>query len=158
MMRFAIRDADWELALDDDILETFRSRVQTSHQSTESVGQLYAPSLCSGDVVIRVATVLQPKWANRTRVVIDKTLAETDRAAMFVNGMHCAGVWHTHPEPHPSPSTDDHQLAEDYAQAAANAGLAGVVFVIVGTDTFPAGLFVGVHDGEMMHRATMIQT
>lgn len=155
MMRFAIPGAAWELVLDDDAIETLRSRVQASRFSTESVGQLYAPSLSSRDVTIRIATVLRPKYAHRTRVVIDKALAEEERATMFESGMHCAGVWHTHPELHPSPSSDDHKLAEDYAQAAADAGLAGVVFIIVGTGTFPAGLYVGVHDGRMMHRAAI---
>ncbi|MFM0551905.1 Mov34/MPN/PAD-1 family protein [Paraburkholderia sediminicola] len=156
MMRFAIPGAEWELRLNDDVLETFRSRAQVRRQSAETVGQLYAPLLSAREVEIQTATVLQPKSANRTRVVIEKSLAERERTAMFEKGMHCAGVWHTHPEPYPSPSSDDRQLAEDYAQAAATAGLAGVVFVIVGTETFPAGIFVGIHDGQVMHRATII--
>nr|WP_277431128.1 Mov34/MPN/PAD-1 family protein [Trinickia sp. Y13] len=135
-----------------------RSRVQTGRCNAESVGQLYAPSLSTGEVTMRVATLLRPKYAHRTRVVIDKSLAEEERAIMFERGMHCAGVWHTHPESHPSPSYDDHKLAEDYAQAAAAAGLAGVVFIIVGTATFPAGLYVGVHDGNMMHRASILES
>ena len=156
-MRFAIPRAEWEMTLNATVLETFRSRVQGHRQSVETVGQLYAPSLSTRVVDVQTATILLPKSATRTRVVVDKARAELERAEMFENGLHCAGVWHTHPEPHPSPSADDHQLAEDYAQAAASAGLAGVIFVIVGTDIFPAGLFVGVHDGEMMHRANVIQ-
>ena len=157
MMRFAIPRAEWEMTLNATVLETFRSRVQGRRQSVETVGQLYVPSLSTHVVDIQTATILLPKSATRARVVIDKAQTERERAEMFENGLHCAGVWHTHPETHPSPSADDHQLAEDYALAAASAGLAGVIFVIVGTDIFPAGLFVGVHDGEMMHRANVIQ-
>jgi proteasome lid subunit RPN8/RPN11 len=157
-MRFAIPHAEWTLRLNDDALETFRSRVQRRHHGVESVGQLYAPSFATSEIEIRTATILLPRAASRTRVVIDKPQAERERAAMFENGMHCAGVWHTHPERWPSPSVDDNRLAEDYAQAAASVGLAGVIFVIVGTDSFPGGLFVGVHDGNSMHRAAMIQS
>ncbi|HDR9154329.1 TPA: Mov34/MPN/PAD-1 family protein [Burkholderia vietnamiensis] len=157
MMRFAIPGADWELVLDDEVLETLRSRVQADRCTAESVGQLYTSSLSSREVAIRIATVLRPKYAHRTRVVIDKRLAEDERKTMFERGMHCAGVWHTHPELHPAPSSDDQMLAEDYAQAAAVAGLAGVVFIIVGTGTFPDGLYVGVHDGNMMHRAVIYE-
>ncbi|QTO45993.1 Mov34/MPN/PAD-1 family protein [Burkholderia latens] len=157
MMRYAIPGAAWELVLDDEVIETLRSRVQVDRCSSESVGQLYASSLSSKEVTICIATALRPKYAYRTRVVIEKALADEERATMFERGMHCAGVWHTHPQLHPSPSSDDHGLAEDYAQAASDAGLAGVVFIIVGTGTFPAGLYVGVHDGKIMHRAAICE-
>lgn len=151
MMGFAIPGADWMLALDDDVLRTFRSRAQYDARSAESVGQLYTVSLASRKVLIHTATVLRPKRASRTRVVIDKGVADSERARMFEHGMHCAGMWHTHPEARPYPSSDDIKLADDYAEAAARAGLAGIVFIIVGTAVFPEGLFVGVHDGGTMH-------
>ncbi|MGC6693531.1 Mov34/MPN/PAD-1 family protein, partial [Burkholderia pseudomallei] len=115
MMRFAIPGDDWGLVLEDDGLETLRSRVQGDRCTAESVGQLYASSLSSRQVAIRIATLLRPKHAHRTRVVIDKRFAEEERKTMFERGMHCAGVWHTHPELHPAPSSDDQMLAEDYA-------------------------------------------
>jgi hypothetical protein len=156
MMRFAILGTALELVLCNEAIETLRSRVQASGISTESVGQLYASALSSNEVAIRIATVLQPKYAQRTRVVIDKALAEAERKSMFESQLHCAGVWHTHPESHPSPSADDNALAEDYARAASDAGVAGIVFIIVGTAPFPTGLYVGVHDGKAMHRATFV--
>src|ERR1700722_18334899 len=152
-MRFALPGAAWEIVVADDTLRTFNSRVQKGNVSSESVGQLYSPSLSSSKVVVQTATVLQPKFAQRTRVVIDRPAAEAERRQMFKQGMHCAGVWHTHPELFPHPSSDDFRLAEDYAGAASSAGLVGVVFVIVGVASFPEGLFVGVHDGNEMHRA-----
>lgn len=156
MMRFAIPGADWELTLDDDVLEVLRSKVQKDRFNTESVGQLYSPSFVSREVILSAATVLRPKHAYRARVVIDKSVADAERSRMFEDGLHCAGVWHTHPEPHPNPSSDDLTLAQDYAMTAGDSGLAGVVFIIVGTGDFPAGLYVGVHDGETMHRASPV--
>ncbi|MFM0137766.1 Mov34/MPN/PAD-1 family protein [Caballeronia grimmiae] len=153
-MRFAMPGADWMLALDDDVLRMFRSRAHFDTRSSESVGQPYTPSLASRKVLIHTATVLRPKHASRARVVIDKRVADSERAQMFEHGMHCAGVWHTHPEARPYPSADDIKLADDYAKAAARAGLAGIVFIIVGTAVFPEGLYVGVHDGGTMHSAS----
>ncbi|MCX5545239.1 Mov34/MPN/PAD-1 family protein [Paraburkholderia sp. CNPSo 3076] len=158
MIRFAMPGTALELVLCNEAIETLRSRVQANVTSTESVGQLFASSLSSSEVAIRIATVLQPKCARRTRVVIDKALAEAERRIMFENQLHCAGVWHTHPESHPSPSADDNALAEDYARAASDAGVAGIVFIIVGTAPFPTGLYVGIHDGKTMHRATFVES
>ncbi|MEM5316520.1 Mov34/MPN/PAD-1 family protein [Paraburkholderia sp. JHI869] len=158
MMRFAIPCTALKLVLCNEVVEILRAHVQAASGSMESVGQLYASSLASSEVSIQTATVLQPKCAHRTRVVIDKALAEAERRTMFENRMHCVGVWHTHPEPYPSPSIDDIALAEDYARAASDAGVAGVVFVVVGTAPFPNGLYVGVHDGDAMHKAVFVES
>ncbi|MCA8458073.1 Mov34/MPN/PAD-1 family protein [Burkholderia multivorans] len=155
-MRFTLPRAEWALVLEDSALRTLYSRVQNDRRCTESVGQLYSPSLSSSEVVVRIATVLKPKSASRASVVIDRALADSERSTMFDAGMHCIGMWHTHPEPRPYPSSADIKLAEDYAQAACRVGLAGIVFMIAGTAAFPEGLYVGVHDGEKMHHALPI--
>ncbi|WP_081054785.1 Mov34/MPN/PAD-1 family protein [Burkholderia vietnamiensis] len=155
-MRFALPRAEWELVLEDGVLRTLYSCVQNGRRCTESVGQLYSPSLSSPEVIVRIATVLKPKSASRASVVIDRACADAERSTMFEAGMHCIGLWHTHPEPYPYPSSADLKLADDDAQAAGVAGLAGIVFIIVGTAAFPKGLYVGIHDGTTIHRALPI--
>jgi proteasome lid subunit RPN8/RPN11 len=65
---------------------------------------------------------------------------------MFDQGFHCVGLWHTHPEPHPSPSREDRVLARDYANSA-NSQLSGIVFVIVGNLPHPNCFSIWVDDG-----------
>ena len=71
---------------------------------------------------------------------------------MFAQGLHCIGLWHTHPEARPQPSSEDLVLAKDYALAVRPI-LTGLVFVIVGTLPFPRGLAVWVHDGMRLWEA-----
>lgn len=156
MLSFAIPGAHWQLVFTDEVLDTLSAHVQRGGHTNESVGQLYATSLLPREIVLQTATVLRPKAARRTKVVLDKVAVDAERRKMFEAGRHCVGLWHTHPEPHPHPSSDDRALAEEAAQAAGKAELAGFVFVIVGTAPFPSGLFVGVHDGKQMHRATAV--
>ncbi len=157
MLSFAIPGAQWHLVFSHEVLSTLTVHVQRGRRTNESVGQLYAASLLPQEITLQTATVLRPKSATRARVVFDKADVDAERRNMFDAGLHCVGLWHTHPEPHPHPSSDDTALAEDAAQAAGKAELAGFVFVIVGTAPFPAGLFVGVHDGQKMYRATAVQ-
>ncbi|MGF6572510.1 JAB domain-containing protein [Paraburkholderia fungorum] len=157
MLSFAIPGAQWQLVFSDDVINTLSAHVQRGRLTNESVGQLYSASLLSQEITLQIATVLRPKTAGRTRVVLDKTFVDAERRKMFEARLHCVGLWHTHPEPHPHPSSDDLALAEEAAQVAGKAELAGFVFVIVGTAPFPAGLYVGVHDGKRMHRATSVE-
>lgn len=71
---------------------------------------------------------------------------------MFDDGLHCIGLWHTHPQLDPKPSPDDLALAADYALAS-KAQMAGVVFVIIGRAMSKHGMLVGVHDGSTFHAA-----
>lgn len=75
-----------------------------------------------------------------------------ERQAMYAQGFHCLGFWHSHPEPRPKPSCEDSQMAKDHA-IAGKSDFEGLVFAIVGTDPFPSGLGVWVHDGEVMWSA-----
>jgi proteasome lid subunit RPN8/RPN11 len=156
MLSFAIPGAHWQLVFTDEVLKTLSAHVQRGRHTNESVGQLYSASLLSREITVQTASILRPKAAGRTRVVLDRVAVDEERSKMFDAGLHCVGLWHTHPEGHPRPSSDDIALAEEAAQTAGKANLAGFVFVIVGTSSFPAGLFVGVHDGKQMHRATAV--
>ena len=75
-----------------------------------------------------------------------------ERQEMYAAGFHCLGFWHSHPESRPAPSGDDIKMAKDHAKAGKK-DFEGLVFAIVGTDPFPYGLGVWVHDGEILWRA-----
>jgi len=75
-----------------------------------------------------------------------------ERQEMYAEGFHCLGFWHSHPESRPTPSHDDIKMAKEHAKAGKN-DFEGLVFAIVGTDPFPSGLGVWVHDGDTLWRA-----
>lgn len=92
-------------------------------------------------------TRLTPKWAGYSGVKLDLASVKRERLQMYRQGLHCLGFWHSHPEPRPAPSHDDLVMAAEHARAGKEE-FEGLVFMIVGTDPFPAGLGVWVHDGH----------
>ena len=122
---------------------------QTHAGLCESVGQLYSRDLTGHHLLIEHATCLPPRRASRGRVQFDPKSALAERKLLFRQGLHCVGLWHTHPEPYPDPSEEDRTLARDYA-AAAKPVLTGIVFVIVGTLQPPNAFRVWIADGEIL--------
>ena len=70
----------------------------------------------------------------------------------FENGLHCVGLWHSHPEPLPTPSDEDKALAREHALAASGQ-LVGLIFAITGTRPMPDSLRVWIDDGEVLRMA-----
>ncbi|WP_369523440.1 Mov34/MPN/PAD-1 family protein [Pseudomonas yamanorum] len=95
---------------------------------------------------------ITPAWAGYSGVRLNMAAVKRERAEMYEKGLHCLGFWHTHPELRPAPSHDDIRLAKEHAEAG-KSDFEGLVFAIVGTDSFPVGLGVWVHDGTNMWRA-----
>jgi proteasome lid subunit RPN8/RPN11 len=146
-LKFQLEGACWSLQFASEAAAVMCANAQATPSSVEAVGQLYTRDLTGSSVLIECATLLKPRRASRGRVQFDPKGAYTERAQFFKQGFHCLGIWHTHPEPHPSPSAEDRLLARDYAIAAKPA-LCGIVFVIVGTQPLPGALRVWVDDGE----------
>lgn len=143
---YKLPGALWRLQFSATALRTMHARVQRKPGTSESVGQLYSRDLTSDCIVIEEATVLSPTWAAWSRVQFDQRRAANERAKKFESGLHCVGLWHTHPEERPNPSSEDKALARDHA-VSAKGQLTGLVFAIVGTLPMPAGLRVWVDDG-----------
>ncbi|MBY0504419.1 MAG: Mov34/MPN/PAD-1 family protein [Bryobacteraceae bacterium] len=126
------------------------SHRQKKWRQPETVGQLFSPDLTSPTVHISEASVLTRVRASRTSVTFDPDEAVEQRNSKLGEGLHCIGLWHTHPEAAPRPSGTDERLAADHAGAAASI-LNGLCFVIVGTGTSSENWYVGIHDGKMFH-------
>lgn len=154
-LTYQLPGALWRLQFSVAALRTMRAHVQGKPGSRESVGQLYSRDLTSDRIVIEEATVLTPTWAAWARVQFDPRRAAVERAKKFESGLHCVGLWHTHPEALPDPSHDDKVLAREHALAA-KGQLMGLVFAIVGTRHMPAGLRVWVDDGAALQTAELV--
>ncbi|EOH6072928.1 Mov34/MPN/PAD-1 family protein [Burkholderia cenocepacia] len=153
-LRFRLPGATWTLQLGAMALDVLLSHTQQSSSSKESVGQLFARDLTVDPVQIELATVLRPKRASWARVTFDTTQAAAEREHLFEKGLHCVGIWHTHPEPSPVPSLDDRSLARNHALAA-KPQLSGIVFAIVGTAPVPASVRIWVDDGVDFNEAVL---
>lgn len=136
-------------------LQFFTQYAQTNRLQRESVGQLYSRYLTGSSIEVEHASVLTPQWSLRARVKFDTAQAMAERERMFKHGMHCVGLWHTHPEKYPSPSREDRNLAREHALAA-QPQLAGLVFVIVGNAPMPAGMGVWIDDGTLLHTCSFV--
>ncbi len=145
-LRFQLNDANWCLEFSTAASSVMYAHAQTGPHSRESVGQLYTRDLTRAIVSIDHATWMTPKLASWARVKFDPKKALAERVALFEQGFHCVGIWHTHPEPSPVPSSEDRTLARDYA-ISAKSQLHGIVFVIIGTRAHPNAYNVWVDDG-----------
>lgn len=154
-LTFELAEANWKLEFAANAIRVMLSDAQTVVKSRESVGQLYTRDFTTPTVLVEHATRLPPKDASWSRVQFDPKRAYEERQQLFSQGLHCIGLWHTHPEPHPKPSDDDKQLARNYA-AAASQQVHGIVFVIVGTQPHPNGFRVWVDDGGELRNAVVV--
>lgn len=153
---YAIPGAAWSLAFPAEALAFLRAHAQLGWRSREAAGQIYARDLSGPRVLVEEVTHLKPKKSWFAGVKIDIGAVDSERSVMFAQGLHCLGFWHSHPEAVPKPSCADEKLAESHARASRNEFTA-LVFVIVGTESFPNGLGVWVHDGDELHRAIVVK-
>lgn len=152
---YRLSHANWSLQFSASATAVLSKHVQGRLFSRETVGQLYTRNLVTNDIVIDVATVLPPVRAAWSSVSFDTQRAMTERETLFHDGLHCIGLWHTHPEPHPTPSSKDRVLARDHALAA-KPQLSALVFAILGTALLPSGLRVWIDDGTDLQEADVV--
>lgn len=153
---FELAEANWKLEFASDTIQVMLSHAQVGMKGLESVGQLYTRDLTAQTVLVELATRLPPRVTGWARVQFDPKKALEERRKLFAQGLHCIGMWHTHPEPHPKPSGEDRQLARNYAIAAGQ-HVQGVVFVIVGTRPHPNGFRVWIDDRTDLRSAKLAQ-
>ena len=138
-MKFVFRGTSY--AFSDSCLETLANHRQRSCLSRETGGQLFARFELD-QVLVDRATLTKGR-TKRTRFSFwpDREAERKDIRLLFDEGLHFIGDWHTHPEPHPTPSRPDTtKMLEVFQQSLHE--LQVMLMVIVGQDEFPAGLFV----------------
>lgn len=146
-LTYRAQQATWSLEFTQAALSTLSANVQRGAWSRESVGQLYTRDFAPTCVKVELVTKLVPKWSAFARVQFDVDDAMRERERLFDEGLFCIGLWHSHPQRRPVPSSEDLELAANHGKAARHQ-LNGLVFAIVGTSPFPEGLGVWLHDGH----------
>ena len=151
---FALPSASWSISFTATTIKFMEGHSQRRWINKESVGQLFTKDLTQSLVVVDLATRLKPRRSSWASVTFDPEGAMAEREKFFKEGLHCIGLWHTHPEPIPVPSGRDATLAADHAVAASSV-LNGLGFVIVGNQPFPDGWYIGFNDGREFHKAAV---
>ncbi|WP_366942044.1 Mov34/MPN/PAD-1 family protein [Cupriavidus basilensis] len=125
-----------------ECLAVFTYYQQAKATSREAGGQLFGDIADLRTMRIRVATG-PTRGAVRTRYSYQPDRRQENReiAAYHKKGLHYLGDWHSHPEPHPTPSASDtEKLAAILGQSRHD--LNCLLMVIVGTSELPGGLWV----------------
>lgn len=92
--------------------------VQRRLWQREAGGEIYAIDPDAHGLVVTAATGPN-KGDRRTRSSYnpDVNAAMRERERLFALGQHAVGLWHSHPEPFPMPSSPDKRTTEEYLRA-----------------------------------------
>ena len=144
-LRYRLPGAEWALELDFKAINYIKSFRQSSYFSKEAGGQLYSPSISTKIVEIRKATgPYIGDRRSRFSYCMGGPVADSDRELNFEAGLHFCGLWHTHPEPTPTPSLTD--ISTAYSNLVMAKEWNALFVLILGTAELPNGLFVGAID------------
>lgn len=139
-MKFIYQDVVYEFSA--DCLAALAQHRQRAPLSRENGGQLFA-RFEQDRIFVETATTTRGR-SRRLRFGFwpDRDAERADIQALFKDGLHYVGDWHSHPESRPRPSQpDESKMREIFDQSKHE--LLSMLLVIVGQDEFPAGLFVG---------------
>lgn len=139
------------LRIEPQALATIERFRQTSSSAPEAGGMLLAT--IERDLV-RVVRATEPTATDRrSRFAFFPKLSHQQRVIdkQFRAGLHFIGEWHTHPEPHPTPSSVDLRSMADCFRDSRHQ-LAGLVMLILGTEASFDGLWVSLHTDKNSHR------
>lgn len=150
MLSFVLSTESEVVTFSDDVLEHFSRQRQSSNRH-EAGGQLFA-HLAKGRVdVLRATGPDSSSRRGRFWFIPSRWHEQREIRQMHRDGLHYVGDWHTHPEARPTPSAKDiGTIADVYLKSKREVG--GFLLVVVGLDSFPDGMFVGLSDGYQLHR------
>lgn len=130
------------------VLQQIYRNAQTHTWHREAGGQLFSPAPHESAVVVSVATGPHPRDVRGRQLFVPDLLSATnDRQMQFDQGRHAVGLWHTHPESTPSPSTQDYETTLKYLEAFHGA-MNGFLLVILGNRGNPLNMAVWVVTAE----------
>jgi integrative and conjugative element protein (TIGR02256 family) len=120
---------------------------QTRPADKEAGGQLFAKFI-GPHVHIMEATV-PSLLDSRGRFSFrpNRPLQRRQIAERYARGLHFVGDWHTHPEVHPTPSSEDIVSMQDCFRRSTH-DLGAFIMLIVGTARPPEGCYIGVLNGD----------
>ncbi|WP_336970033.1 Mov34/MPN/PAD-1 family protein [Sphingobium aromaticiconvertens] len=113
--------------------------------SREAGGQLFASIKHNRWVVTKATGPRTTDFRSRFGFRPDRKAERAEILALFQEGLHYVGDWHTHPQNVPSPSHTDIRNITETVQASEHS-LSGFLLAIVGRLPAPDGLWLSFHD------------
>lgn len=129
-------------------LEHMCAHAQRLSWQTEAGGEIFSAEPHSLGLVITSAT--GPNAGDRRSRRgwnPDTAAADVDRHNEFSRGRHAVGLWHTHPESCPSPSSQDRETTREYLKSFLDQR-SNYLMVIIGNRGKPPVVAVWAFDGE----------
>lgn len=146
MLSLKIDGSDQEIIFSDEVLSHFSRHRQLRFWQSEAGGQLFARFTGKTINIVKATGPRKPDWRTRFFYFAHRPSEHSEIHALFNEGLHFVGDWHTHPEKIPKPSKLDIQTYYETFRMSKHA-LAGMVFVIVGQEPSSAGLYIGICNG-----------
>jgi integrative and conjugative element protein (TIGR02256 family) len=128
----------------DEVLAHFEKHKQDACWKREAGGQLFARISPERWEITRATGPRRGDYRRRFRFFPRRADEQAEINALFQNGLHYVGDWHTHPEAAPKPSPMDTRSMGDLVRQSKHE-LPGFLLVIVGTDDSPSGLWACLH-------------
>lgn len=143
MIEFRLPCSEQRLVLSDAVIRHFDKYRQRDANDTEAGGQLFARIEGATILVTSATGPRQQDFRTRFGFRPNRRLERKEITMMFRKGLHYIGDWHTHPEDHPVPSSEDvASMVETFGRSRHQ--LAGFVMMIVGTSCDADGLYIGI--------------
>lgn len=99
-------------------LEHMYSHVQRRPWQREAGGEIFSVEPDATGLIVTAATGPNTEdRRSRYRWNPDTAAADRDRQIEYALGRHAVGLWHTHPEASPSPSSQDRETTGEYLEA-----------------------------------------
>jgi integrative and conjugative element protein (TIGR02256 family) len=118
---------------------------QTRPRDREAGGQLFARFDGPNVHIVKATPPTLLDWRSRYGFRPNRQLQRRQIAKFYARGLHFVGDWHTHPESHPTPSTEDIASTQDCFRRSKH-DLAAILMVVLGTAQPPDGYYVGLVD------------
>lgn len=102
----------------DSALEHMYGHVQRCPWQKEAGGEIFSAEPDAAGLIITAATGPNAE-DHRSRLSWNPATAaaDRDRQMEYALGRHAVGLWHTHPEASPSPSSQDRETTGEYLEA-----------------------------------------
>lgn len=130
---------------DPKVISHFFSNSQRRLWSSEAGGQLFASFSRGRWRVLKATGPRRSDIRSRFSFRPDRKAEKAEILALFDQGLHYVGDWHTHPQDVPEPSGTDLTNIADTVRASTHS-LPGFIMVIVGRIPASEGLWVSFHD------------
>lgn len=147
-LTFTAQGSGLVVTLTPNVLAHFEANVQRGERS-EAGGQLFgtfpSPNIMKVEKATGPVSAYRRFW---NKIILNQRADQREINAEFERGLHYLGDWHTHPVTIPTPSPMDYQTFQSRFRKSTHE-LHAMLMVIVGTNPFPGGLWVGLQNNNM---------